>query len=202
MATDARPALVVPPDLKAALAKDTAAKAVFDALSYTHRKEHIQALLEAKKPETRTRRLAKTLEMLRSERPSRSNTISTKPAVVKMGIKPGQRVLVLDADDAAMAIYRDLPKGATVDTKAGKGPYDVVVLYPETAAALKKRLPAALKACGPSTTLWITYPKQTSGRATTLTRDAGWEAIENHPIEWVNMIAFDETWAGVKHRLL
>ena len=58
---DNRPPLVVPADLKSALAKDKAAKAVFDALAYTHRKEHIQSLVEAKKAETRERRLAKTL---------------------------------------------------------------------------------------------------------------------------------------------
>lgn len=201
MPTDPRPALVVPPDLKAALAKDAAAKAAFDALAYTHRKEHILALLDAKKPETRERRLAKTLAMLRSDRPSRSNTVSTRPTVEKMGIKPGQRVLVLDADAAALATWRALPKGTTVDTKTAKGAYDVVVLYAETSAALGRRLPAALRACGPATALWIAYPKQTSGRATTLTRDAGWDVALRHPIERLSMIAFDDTWAGVKHRL-
>jgi hypothetical protein len=38
----------------------------FDNLSYTHRKEHVRALEDAKKPETRQRRLAKTLVMLRA----------------------------------------------------------------------------------------------------------------------------------------
>ena len=53
-----------PPDLKAALAKNPPAKARWDKLSFTHKKEHAHALLDAKKPETRARRLHKTLEML------------------------------------------------------------------------------------------------------------------------------------------
>jgi Bacteriocin-protection, YdeI or OmpD-Associated/Domain of unknown function (DUF1905) len=53
-----------PPDLKTALQKNPTAKACWDKLSFTDKKEHAQALLQAKKPETRARRLEKTLEML------------------------------------------------------------------------------------------------------------------------------------------
>lgn len=63
---DAAPRTVeVPDDLRRALAKDAAAKKRFESLPYSHRKEHVRALESAKKPETRERRLAKTLEMLR-----------------------------------------------------------------------------------------------------------------------------------------
>ena len=54
-----------PPDLKAALAKNPPARARWEKLSFTHKKEHAQALLDAKKPETRARRLHKTMEMLK-----------------------------------------------------------------------------------------------------------------------------------------
>lgn len=54
----------VPDDLRRALAKDATARERFESLPYSHRKEHVRALESAKKPETRERRLAKTLEML------------------------------------------------------------------------------------------------------------------------------------------
>jgi len=57
----ADPALV-----KKLLAKNGAARERFEKLSYTHRKEFILWIEEAKKPETRARRVAKTLEMLSS----------------------------------------------------------------------------------------------------------------------------------------
>jgi hypothetical protein len=54
----------VPPDLAAALDPD--ARAIFDGLAYTHRKEWVRWVEEAKKPETRTVRIAKTVEGLRA----------------------------------------------------------------------------------------------------------------------------------------
>ena len=50
----------VPPDLAAALDAG-GLRAPFDALSYTHRKEHVRAVEEAKKPETRRRRIEKVI---------------------------------------------------------------------------------------------------------------------------------------------
>jgi hypothetical protein len=55
-----------PPDLEKALAKNNTARAAWNKLSYTHQREHAEALLDAKKPETRLRRLTKTLAMLTS----------------------------------------------------------------------------------------------------------------------------------------
>jgi hypothetical protein len=60
----AKRTVAVPPDLARALKGDAAAKARWDALSFTHRREHAEALRDAKKPETRARRLANTLRML------------------------------------------------------------------------------------------------------------------------------------------
>ena len=54
----------VPPDLAAALARDGAAAAAWAKLSFTNRKEIARSLEEAKKPETRSRRLAAALERL------------------------------------------------------------------------------------------------------------------------------------------
>jgi Bacteriocin-protection, YdeI or OmpD-Associated/Domain of unknown function (DUF1905) len=54
----------VPADLTEALAKDDAARATFDGLSYTHRKEWVRWVEEAKKADTRAARLAKTVEAL------------------------------------------------------------------------------------------------------------------------------------------
>lgn len=55
---------VVPPaDFVRALKKADAYDQ-WKALSYSHQKEHVEALEQAKKPETRARRLAKSVEMI------------------------------------------------------------------------------------------------------------------------------------------
>jgi Bacteriocin-protection, YdeI or OmpD-Associated/Domain of unknown function (DUF1905) len=55
----------VPDALARALAGDPAAKGAFDSLAFTHRKEYARWVAEAKREETRERRVAQALEMLR-----------------------------------------------------------------------------------------------------------------------------------------
>ncbi|HET7573065.1 MAG TPA: YdeI/OmpD-associated family protein [Gaiellaceae bacterium] len=69
---DAAPREVeVPPALAEALAADTAARAGFDGLAYTHRKEYARWIAEAKGEDTRARRVAQALELLRAGKPRR-----------------------------------------------------------------------------------------------------------------------------------
>lgn len=67
LALDTAPRTVeVPSDLAKALARDKKAAAAWDALSYTNKKEAARAIEEAKRPETRERRLDGVLRKLRS----------------------------------------------------------------------------------------------------------------------------------------
>jgi len=57
--------VVTPPkDLQKLLAKNAKARAAFEPLSFTHKREYVTWIVEAKKPETRAARLTKTVEML------------------------------------------------------------------------------------------------------------------------------------------
>lgn len=63
---DTAPRIVeVPADLATAL-DEAGARAAFDALAFSHRKEHVRAIEEAKAPETRARRIAKAIEKLQA----------------------------------------------------------------------------------------------------------------------------------------
>ncbi|HET7857347.1 MAG TPA: YdeI/OmpD-associated family protein [Gaiellaceae bacterium] len=64
---DEEPRVVdMPPDLAAALQGESAARDAFEGLSYTHRKEYVQWIEEAKREETRRSRVEKTISMLTS----------------------------------------------------------------------------------------------------------------------------------------
>jgi bifunctional DNA-binding transcriptional regulator/antitoxin component of YhaV-PrlF toxin-antitoxin module len=54
----------LPPALKEALDADEEARATFDGLSYSHRREYAEWIAEARRDETRERRVARTLEKL------------------------------------------------------------------------------------------------------------------------------------------
>jgi uncharacterized protein YdeI (YjbR/CyaY-like superfamily) len=53
-----------PPDLAAALKKNAKARAAFAGFSPSHRREYIEWIVEAKRDETRQRRLTQAIEML------------------------------------------------------------------------------------------------------------------------------------------
>ncbi|MBI2924132.1 MAG: DUF1905 domain-containing protein [Verrucomicrobia bacterium] len=65
MEPDIEPRVVpVPDDLKRPLARHAEAKAAFAKLSYSHRKEYVDWITEAKKLETRAARIEKTVQRL------------------------------------------------------------------------------------------------------------------------------------------
>ncbi len=57
-----------PPDLKSALADGGVASSAFDGMSYSHQKEYVEWIESAKRPETRARRVAKAVSMIRDNR--------------------------------------------------------------------------------------------------------------------------------------
>lgn len=66
------PTDTVPDDFAKAIADKPEIAAAWVRLSPSHKREHVKAILDAKKPETRARRIAKAIEML-------ADTAATKP---------------------------------------------------------------------------------------------------------------------------
>jgi hypothetical protein len=60
--------VAVPPDLAAALDREPEARRFFDGLSYSNRRWHVESIEGAKTDETRQRRIARSVEMLREGR--------------------------------------------------------------------------------------------------------------------------------------
>lgn len=66
-----KPPLPVPPDLQAALKRNAAARKTFEGFAPSHRREYIEWIGEAKRADTRARRLAQAIEWL-AQRKSRN----------------------------------------------------------------------------------------------------------------------------------
>ena len=62
---DAPREVEVPPALQAALDGDAVARAAYERLSFTHRREYADWIAQAKQETTRSRRLGRAIEMLR-----------------------------------------------------------------------------------------------------------------------------------------
>jgi uncharacterized protein YdeI (YjbR/CyaY-like superfamily) len=62
--------VIVPDDLRDAMAIGEV-ESFFDNLSFTHQKEYVQWILDAKKEETRKNRIEKAIEMMKNKIKSR-----------------------------------------------------------------------------------------------------------------------------------
>jgi hypothetical protein len=67
-ADDEERVVTIPAELKRAFRSDKDAKSAFEKLSYTHQKEYVKWIEEAKKDETRQSRIVKTIETLKKRK--------------------------------------------------------------------------------------------------------------------------------------
>jgi len=88
-----------------------------------------------------------------------------------------------------------LPAGVKV-TGTGKN-YDQVHWFVLNRAQLEKELSKVMKLVKPEITVWVYYPKGTSGLQTDLNRDTGWDCLmkEQDKLSWINLFSFDDTWS-------
>ncbi|MCX6032431.1 MAG: hypothetical protein NT169_24455 [Chloroflexi bacterium] len=124
---------------------------------------------------------------------SRSNLLK------KLLIKPGQRVLILNAPPDYPEALGPLPEGA-IQADGPDGTLDFVHLFVKDSAELARLAPVALAAIKRDGLLWISYPKKSSGVASDLTRDEGWAPIYEAGLRPVTQIAVDEVWSAVRFR--
>jgi Bacteriocin-protection, YdeI or OmpD-Associated/Domain of unknown function (DUF1905) len=81
---DAEPrAVVEPADFARALDADPAARAAYDRLAYSHKRQHVHAIESAKKPETRARRIDEALATLREQESATGRTARAKTQLTR-----------------------------------------------------------------------------------------------------------------------
>lgn len=125
--------------------------------------------------------------------------MADSPLTKRLGIKPKQRVLVLEAPEGYWEQLGELPDDVDLKTSAD-GQFDVVQAFVQSKADVERLGPTALEALKPGGVLWFTYPKKSSKIKTDVTRDTGWDVVWNAGMEGVASIAVDETWSAVRFR--
>lgn len=126
-------------------------------------------------------------------------TTTPSPLSKKLQIKPNTRVLILGAPDGQAALLDPLPEGASI-SKAARGSFDVVLLFVQNAKALEKGAPKAISVVRDGGAFWIAYPKKSSKVETDLTRDVGWNVVEEAGWGPVAQVAIDETWSSLRFK--
>jgi 1-acyl-sn-glycerol-3-phosphate acyltransferase len=124
---------------------------------------------------------------------------AVKPSALSRAllIKPGHRVLVLNAPSGYLDSLRPLPDGASAAVAADDG-QDGVQLFARDRAQLDRDAGAALKALRPGGVLWISYPKPVAGPGSDLTRDHGWGVLHSAGLLAVTQVAVDGAWNALR----
>jgi hypothetical protein len=116
---------------------------------------------------------------------------SGKSLPAKLGVKEHSRVLVTGAPDG---FALDCPH----DTRAGREPYDVVLLFCPWLADLQAGWARGVERTAINGGLWIAWPKKAAKVPTDLTEDVIREhALANGLVD-VKVCAVDQTWSGLK----
>ncbi len=113
----------------------------------------------------------------------------------KMKLKPGQRAALVNAPEGYLKELSPLPAGVEVTEKL-QGEFDWLQIFVKNKAELDKLVPKVIAALKPESLLWITFPKGTSKIQTDLTRDKGWDLLQQAELKWVNLISVNETWSA------
>jgi hypothetical protein len=122
---------------------------------------------------------------------------SGTPLAQKLGIKPGQEVLTINAPAAYSKLLAPLPEGVSFTRKAAAGA-GFVHLFISERKGLEKELDRLRKLIADTGVLWVSWPKKSSGVATDVTEDVIREVALPLGFVDVKVCAVDETWSGLK----
>jgi len=126
--------------------------------------------------------------------------MSEKSVAQKLGVKPGQSLVLLNAPAGYPGTLRDLPKDVKVSTSLA-GPADVVQCFVASRKELEKALPELRAALSPKTILWIAYPKGTSKVKTDIHRDIIREHAGGLGMRTVALFSIDDTWSSLRLKI-
>ena len=125
--------------------------------------------------------------------------MSEKSVVQKLLLKPGQKMLLLNAPEGYRGSLAQLPEGARLEVKLVQA--DVIQIFVTSMEELKKKLEAVKPILTEKTVLWISYPKGTSKIATDLDRDIIREYAQGAGLTGVSAFSIDEDWSALRLRL-
>ena len=121
-------------------------------------------------------------------------TPAVSPLARKLKLRAGARAAVVGAPPGYLDRL-EAPEGIAVGNTLA-GPLDWVQVFVGSSAELAVIVPDLVAALDPGATVWITYPKGSSGRQTDLTRDKGWEPLAGSNLMWLTLVSVDETWSA------
>jgi len=117
----------------------------------------------------------------------------------KLLIKSGNQILLINSPDQYLSLLEPLPEG--VQFYYGKADhFDLLQVFVSNKAALKKYLIELHSHLQPETTIWICYPKKSSGITSDLEMTDSWDMTAEFNLVPVSAISINEIWTAIRLR--
>jgi hypothetical protein len=121
---------------------------------------------------------------------------SGKPLVEKLGVKPDSTLVLIGAPDGAEALLEPLPPGVTLRS-GNRGRREMTIWFLASRRQLGRRFDAVARSVGEGT-LWMAWPKRSSGVDTDLTEDVIRDVALAAGMVDTKVCAIDSTWSGLR----
>jgi hypothetical protein len=122
---------------------------------------------------------------------------SGTPLVQKLGIKPDLTVVTINAPTNYRGLLGTIPEGVTFSDRLKSGS-SFVHLFIKNRSELEKRLPVLREKVADTGTVWVSWPKKSSGVPTDVAEDVIRAVALPLGFVDVKVCAIDETWSGLK----
>jgi CheY-like chemotaxis protein len=127
---------------------------------------------------------------------SDSGPRSGRPLAQKLGVKAGSTLALVEAPDGIERILAPLPEDVAL-RHGNRGAREMTLWFITARRELERRFAAIARAVGEGT-LWMAWPKGSSGVETDLTEDViRAHAVANGMVD-TKVCAIDETWSGLR----
>ena len=115
----------------------------------------------------------------------------------KLGIKPGLTVVTINAPTNYRRLLGTIPQGVTFSDRL-KPDSGFVHVFISKRSGLANRLPVLREIIADTGTVWVSWPKRSSGVSTDVTEDVVRAVALALGFVDVKVCAIDETWSGLK----
>ena len=122
---------------------------------------------------------------------------SGTPLPKKLGVKPNQRIALVNAPTDFAKVLGRLPENAAI-VKRLNGPLDLILLFVDREQTLTKQFPILANKLQSNGMIWVAWPKKSSGVATDLVFEKVQRIGLDSGLVDVKICAVDDVWSGLK----
>lgn len=130
------------------------------------------------------------------------STVSEKTVAQKLQIKPGQKLLLVNApENYVEQLSISLPEDALLSSPR-KSSADVIQVFVRSKKEMRELLPKVRKMVSPKGIIWATCPKGSSSMKSDVNRDIIRFYVEKVGLEAVAIFSVDDNWSALRLKIV